>query len=190
MRISSHVAAILAAGSLSVFALAPAQAGGDKSAQSGASQGGQVQTTAGQQSTGASAGSSGQMASQSGQSMDEDKVRRVQQALSQEGHDLQVDGKWGPNTQDALRKFQEKRGLQPTGQLTDETMAALDIDEAGGSATATSTPGSSGSSGSGMGSQGGQGSGNSGMQSPGATSGSGGSMDQSGSGSSGSTPRQ
>jgi peptidoglycan hydrolase-like protein with peptidoglycan-binding domain len=40
-----------------------------------------------------------------------------------------VDGRWGPNTQSALRRFQADRGLAPTGLLDDETRTSLGVDQ-------------------------------------------------------------
>jgi peptidoglycan hydrolase-like protein with peptidoglycan-binding domain len=39
-----------------------------------------------------------------------------------------VDGVWGANTQQAIERFQEGRGLQPNGQLNPMTVAALGLD--------------------------------------------------------------
>ncbi len=58
-----------------------------------------------------------------------DAVTRIQQALQKEGHDIQVDGIWGPSTQQALRDFQEQQGqTQATGQPNQETLQALDVE--------------------------------------------------------------
>ena len=39
-----------------------------------------------------------------------------------------LDGLWGANTQQAIERFQEGRGLQPNGQLNPMTVAALGLD--------------------------------------------------------------
>jgi peptidoglycan hydrolase-like protein with peptidoglycan-binding domain len=57
-------------------------------------------------------------------------VRAVQQNL----HDLgsyagPVDGQWGPDSQQALVRFQESHGLQPTGQLNQGTLVSLGLDQ-------------------------------------------------------------
>ncbi|KJS36250.1 MAG: hypothetical protein VR70_14165 [Rhodospirillaceae bacterium BRH_c57] len=58
-----------------------------------------------------------------------DAVRQIQQALQEKGQDIQVDGIWGPNTQQALRDFQEQQGqTQATGELNQETLQALDVE--------------------------------------------------------------
>jgi peptidoglycan hydrolase-like protein with peptidoglycan-binding domain len=55
-------------------------------------------------------------------------VRDVQQALSDAAyHPGPVDGVWGPMTEDALRAYQEDKGLQATGQLDSETVEALGL---------------------------------------------------------------
>ena len=55
-------------------------------------------------------------------------VRSVQQALADRGYSTgQADGRWGPSTQEALRRFQSSRGMQATGQLDSKTVAALGV---------------------------------------------------------------
>ncbi len=39
-----------------------------------------------------------------------------------------IDGVWGPGTQGAIERFQQGRGLQPTGQLNPATAQALGLD--------------------------------------------------------------
>ena len=41
----------------------------------------------------------------------------------------------GPKTQAALKEFQEEKGLQASGQLDSETIAALDLDQASSAAS-------------------------------------------------------
>jgi hypothetical protein len=55
-------------------------------------------------------------------------VRDAQRALNDRGFDVAVDGLYGPNTEQALRDFQRQRGLPQTGQLDQQTMAALGVD--------------------------------------------------------------
>lgn len=58
----------------------------------------------------------------------DEAVRDAQLALNSRGYDAGVvDGRWGPNTQSALRRFQSDRGLAPTGMLDDETRTALGV---------------------------------------------------------------
>jgi hypothetical protein len=55
-------------------------------------------------------------------------VRSVQQALAQRGYNAgPVDGQWGPNTESALREFQQSRGLPQTGGLNQPTLSALGV---------------------------------------------------------------
>jgi osmotically inducible lipoprotein OsmB len=55
-------------------------------------------------------------------------VRSVQQALADRGYSAgPADGRWGPNTEGALRRFQVSQGLQATGQLDARTVAALGV---------------------------------------------------------------
>jgi peptidoglycan hydrolase-like protein with peptidoglycan-binding domain len=55
-------------------------------------------------------------------------VRSVQQSLKTKGIDAgPVDGIWGPKTHQALQQFQEKQGLDATGQLNARTLEALGI---------------------------------------------------------------
>ncbi len=138
-------------------------------------------------SSGSSMGS-GASGSQMGQqtspaiSMDSDEIRKVQQALKDKGHDISIDGIWGPNTQQALRSFQQEQGIEGTGDLNQETIQALGVDVQMDSGSGASSSGGMGSSGSmGSGSTGGTGATGSGTGSMG--SGSSGSM---GSGSTGS----
>jgi peptidoglycan hydrolase-like protein with peptidoglycan-binding domain len=56
-------------------------------------------------------------------------IRALQRELSQKGHEAgTVDGVWGENTRQALRKFQREHELETTGTLTLPTLAALGID--------------------------------------------------------------
>jgi peptidoglycan hydrolase-like protein with peptidoglycan-binding domain len=61
-------------------------------------------------------------------SYDPGLVRSVQQALNDQGYDAgSVDGRWGPATQDAVRRFQQASGLPQSGELERSTLAALGI---------------------------------------------------------------
>jgi hypothetical protein len=59
----------------------------------------------------------------------EDTIRALQQALNEEGHDIMVDGIWGPQTQQALTEFQQDKGLSASGQLDPETLAELNLEQ-------------------------------------------------------------
>lgn len=55
-------------------------------------------------------------------------VRRAQEALNAKGYNVgTVDGRWGPNTEGAVRSFQEKNGIAASGTLDSPTMSALGI---------------------------------------------------------------
>jgi hypothetical protein len=55
-----------------------------------------------------------------------EQVRRVQQRLVEVGHDPgTVDGVMGEKTREALRSFQQARGLEPTGEPDRRTLAEL-----------------------------------------------------------------
>jgi len=86
----------------------------------------------------ATAGAAGQMqssqdSSMSGSQMDQSQmsdkstVRQAQKQLSQKGYNVQVDGKQGPRTEAAIRKFQNDNDKEVTGQLDDQTLDALGI---------------------------------------------------------------
>ena len=55
-------------------------------------------------------------------------VRSVQQALNDKGYSSgSVDGRWGPATEDAVRRLQQASGLPQSGELERSTLAALGI---------------------------------------------------------------
>jgi hypothetical protein len=73
-------------------------------------------------------------------------VRSVQDTLHAKGIDAgPVDGIWGPRTHQALREFQERQGIETTGQLDARTLASLDV--SGDSAASTGASASAGASG-------------------------------------------
>lgn len=64
-----------------------------------------------------------------GQPLNPDVVRTIQVKLRQLGfYTGQADGVWGPNTQAAIERFQQSRGLQATGQLNPNTITAMGLD--------------------------------------------------------------
>ncbi|MGD1877287.1 MAG: AsmA family protein [Kiloniellaceae bacterium] len=54
-------------------------------------------------------------------------VRRLQTALNAEGFDLAVDGIMGPNTERALRRYQQRESLEPSGRPTRITLEHLGL---------------------------------------------------------------
>jgi peptidoglycan hydrolase-like protein with peptidoglycan-binding domain len=63
--------------------------------------------------------------------MSAETVRQVQEQLTAKGHDAgPVDGIFGKQTRKALKDFQKAEGIQPTGKLNPETLAALGVEDA------------------------------------------------------------
>ena len=54
-------------------------------------------------------------------------VKKAQVALNEKGYNVAVDGRNGPNTQSAVRSFQEKNGLTASGALDNSTLSALGV---------------------------------------------------------------
>jgi peptidoglycan hydrolase-like protein with peptidoglycan-binding domain len=71
------------------------------------------------------------------QQHDQQTIRQVQQALKQKGHDVEADGVMGPNTQAALRQYQQQQGMDATGQLDQRTLTSLGV-QGGAGATGSS----------------------------------------------------
>ena len=58
--------------------------------------------------------------------MQGNNISQAQQALNDQGFDAgPVDGKFGPQTQAAVKKFQASKSLTQTGKLDQQTLAAL-----------------------------------------------------------------
>ena len=81
---------------------------------------------------------------------DNPQVSQIQQALNDKGFNVgPVDGHMGPKTKAALKQFQQAQGLQASGKLDPQTVAALSIgasapsaaSEMSNTASTTSTPG-------------------------------------------------
>jgi peptidoglycan hydrolase-like protein with peptidoglycan-binding domain len=74
--------------------------------------------------------------------LNEDQVRQLQQALNDNGFDAgEVDGVFGARTRAALSRFQSKAGLQPTGQMDQQTLALVGLSgQAQQPAAAPATP--------------------------------------------------
>jgi peptidoglycan hydrolase-like protein with peptidoglycan-binding domain len=59
-------------------------------------------------------------------SLSEDRVRRVQQALQAKGFDPgPIDGVIGPRTEDAVRNFQDRYGIETSAKIDNQTLYAL-----------------------------------------------------------------
>ena len=56
-----------------------------------------------------------------------EEIREVQQVLIREGFDVEVDGRLGQKTRQALISFQQKNGLQTTGQIDSQTVTKLGV---------------------------------------------------------------
>ena len=56
-----------------------------------------------------------------------DDVRAVQRALRRSGYTLSIDGAFGPVTRAVVTRFQQDKGLSPTGDVYSRTAAALGL---------------------------------------------------------------
>ena len=66
--------------------------------------------------------------------MSADEIRQAQQKLKDDGdYTGQVDGKMGPKTAAAIKKFQQSNGLPRTGHLDQQTASKLGISMSGSS---------------------------------------------------------
>jgi His-Xaa-Ser repeat protein HxsA len=71
---------------------------------------------------------SGTSSSEGATAQADPQVRQVQQALKDKGHDPgQIDGVMGPQTKQALESFQQAQGISGSGELDQQTLAALDV---------------------------------------------------------------
>lgn len=60
--------------------------------------------------------------------MDSSVIQQAQQKLNDQGFNAgPVDGKFGPATKEAVRKFQQAKGISPTGQIDQQTLTALGV---------------------------------------------------------------
>jgi peptidoglycan hydrolase-like protein with peptidoglycan-binding domain len=77
------------------------------------------------------------------------QVREIQTALKKQGFETgKADGKWGSETEAAVKKFQQKKNLQGNGQLDEQTLSALGVnvsptESTGSSANESNSPSSS-----------------------------------------------
>jgi Ni/Co efflux regulator RcnB len=63
------------------------------------------------------------------QGLSRTNVRQVQRALDKDGFKAgPTDGRWGNETQNAVKQFQQSKQIQATGQLDQQTVADLGLD--------------------------------------------------------------
>ncbi len=63
------------------------------------------------------------------QQLSSQQIKRIQQSLDKQGFKSgHADGKWGPETADAGKQFQQKEHMQITGKLDQQTLQALGVD--------------------------------------------------------------
>ena len=56
------------------------------------------------------------------------EIKQAQEALDKKGFKAgSADGRMGPETEQAIKQFQQKQGLQQSGQLDEQTLSALGI---------------------------------------------------------------
>ena len=84
-------------------------------------------TQSGQMSSDADANVTASGDAQPPASYDSERIQTIQQNLQDEGYQLSADGVWGPQTAQAIRRFQQQNDLDVTGTLNSETLAALDV---------------------------------------------------------------
>jgi len=128
---------IVAATSAALFSLGAIAAGDDKQKQS---QGSTPEKSAQTQPSGAAASGA------TSQAQSSDLVKQAQQKLSQAGHKVQADGVMGPRTEAALKEFQQAKGIEASGELNKDTLAALGVSgevTTGSAATGGSSSGQS-----------------------------------------------
>jgi len=135
--------------------------------------------TSGRMGSGGSS-SGGRMEQSGQQEMSQEQIRKAQKHLKQAGfYQGSIDGQIGPQTQEAIREYQQARGLPQTGRLDEPTKQLLMAQESqqpsprrmespSGTTPGGSTSGGTGSGGMGSGSAtGGSGMGSSGTGSTG-----------------------
>ena len=100
-------------------------------------------------------GSAGAQASAQGSSMalnlSRDEIRQVQIMLNEKGFNVgEPDGVLGERTRSALMQFQQRQGFHASGQIDQQTMAALGVSKGGGQQGQQGQPSSTGQGGSKM----------------------------------------
>jgi peptidoglycan hydrolase-like protein with peptidoglycan-binding domain len=82
----------------------------------------------GNETSGQSRGASSTPSASTSPGYDSALVRSVQQALNDKGYSAgPVDGRWGPATEDAVKRFQQASGLRQSVELEGSTLSALGI---------------------------------------------------------------
>jgi peptidoglycan hydrolase-like protein with peptidoglycan-binding domain len=82
--------------------------------------------------------------------MSADEIRQAQQKLKDDGdYTGQVDGRMGPKTAAAIKKFQQGNGLPQTGHLDQQTASKLGVSMSGSSQPPSSSSSRSSTSGTG-----------------------------------------
>jgi peptidoglycan hydrolase-like protein with peptidoglycan-binding domain len=56
-----------------------------------------------------------------------DEIREVQRVLVERGFSVEIDGRLGPRTRQALIQFQRREGLQATGRIDNRTITSLGV---------------------------------------------------------------
>ena len=83
----------------------------------------------------------GEQQSSAGASAESATIRQAQERLMSQGFNPgAVDGKLSQQTQQGLKDFQQSRGLEPSGQLDPQTIAALGLDSDSSAAAGASSP--------------------------------------------------
>ena len=67
------------------------------------------------------------------QQLSRNTLHNVQQQLQHQGYykNAKVDGRWGPETRQAVERFQQAKGLPATGELDQQTLSALGVHQGG-----------------------------------------------------------
>jgi murein L,D-transpeptidase YcbB/YkuD len=97
------------------------------------SQGSNGMSSQGMSSHGTQAGTMNSGGYGQGQQLSQSEVQNVQEHLQQQGFykNAKVDGMWGPHTRQAVESFQQAKGLPATGQLDQQTLHALGVNQGG-----------------------------------------------------------
>lgn len=62
------------------------------------------------------------------QQLSSQQIKEIQQSLDKQGFKAgHADGKWGPETAEAVKQFQQKQNMQASGQLDQQTLQALGV---------------------------------------------------------------